>query len=34
MLGDNPAGSFDSRHFGFLPANRVLGVRRRGMILA
>lgn len=26
LLGDNPAGSFDSRQFGYVPAARILGV--------
>jgi len=26
VLGDNPAGSFDSRHFGYCPAGRLLGI--------
>jgi signal peptidase I len=26
VLGDNPARSLDSRHFGYIPAERVLGV--------
>lgn len=29
VLGDNPARSVDSRHFGWLPADRVLGVLHR-----
>jgi signal peptidase I len=29
VLGDNPVGGFDSRHFGLVPANRVLGVAVR-----
>jgi len=31
VMGDNAAHSFDSRHFGYLPADRVLGVVRRVM---
>jgi type IV secretory pathway protease TraF len=26
LLGDNSAASFDSRHFGYLPARHILGV--------
>jgi signal peptidase I len=26
VLGDNPAGSYDSRVFGYCPADRLLGV--------
>jgi len=26
VLGDNPAGSYDSRHLGYFPADRLLGI--------
>jgi signal peptidase I len=29
VLGDNPAGRFDSRQFGYCPADRLLGIVRR-----